>query len=294
IGDDAAITKVPDGHQLVVSTDTLVNGVHFFENAEPYNVGFKSLAVNLSDMAAMGAEPLWLTLSLTLPESNPVWIKEFARGLFDLAEHYGVSLVGGDLSKGPLSVTIQIMGIVPDDQALKRCGAKPGDGIYVTGKPGMAALAVSILKGEIPGLDHPSAACLERLNRPLPRVETGIALREIASAAIDISDGLAADLGHLVQMSGVGAEIELAAIPLTDEIRQLDEKAQWSYVLAGGDDYELCFTVGARREAALERLGKVSGCAITRIGKIVAESGIRWLGPDGNAVAPGGTGYRHF
>ncbi|MEX2353373.1 MAG: thiamine-phosphate kinase, partial [Gammaproteobacteria bacterium] len=233
IGDDAAIIKVPDAHQLVVATDTLVNGVHFFEDAAPYDIGFKSLAVNLSDMAAMGAEPVWLTLSLTLPGSDPVWIKEFARGLFDLAGHYGVSLVGGDLSKGPLSITIQIMGTVPDNQALKRCGAKPDDDIYITGKPGMAALAVAILKGEIPGLELPSAACLERLNRPLPRVETGQALRDIASAAIDISDGLAADLGHLVQMSGAGAEIELAAIPLADELRQLDEKAQWSYVLAG-------------------------------------------------------------
>jgi len=294
IGDDAAIVEVPTGHQLVVSTDTLVSGVHFFPDAAPFDIGYKSIAVNLSDLAAMAATPLWATLSLTLPDNTPAWIKEFAEGFFQLANKHGVTLIGGDLTHGPLSITIQLMGIVPDNKALTRSSAQPDDNIYVTGQLGLAGLALAILTGENKVYAEPPADCLQRLLWPVPRVELAIAFRDIANAAIDISDGLAADLGHIVKLSEVGAEVELAKIPVSDELRKLDRDEMWRYATGSGDDYELCFTAAEEYEPALAELAKVNNILITKIGRINRYSGIRWLAPDGIEVPLTGTGYRHF
>ncbi len=293
IGDDAAIIEVPVGQQLLVSTDTLVSGVHFFSDADPYDIGYKSLAVNLSDMAAMAASPAWMTLALTLPDNDLGWLRKFADGLFALANQYKVALIGGNIAHGPLSITITIMGTVPSGQALKRSAAKPGDDIYVTGQLGMAAYALAILEDKT-SRTTPPQACLERLNRPAPRVRTGIAVRSCASAGIDISDGLAADLAHMLKASAVGARIELAAIPAYEMLKKLDEDAMWKYALCSGDDYELCFTVPTRHRPLLEQAMKNTDCGFTRIGQISSEPGIRWLAADGSDRQISGSGYRHF
>lgn len=290
IGDDAAIIEVPAGHQLLVSTDTLVSGVHFFADADPFDIGYKSLAVNLSDMAAMAASPVWMTLALTLPDNDSGWVRKFADGLFTLANQYKVALIGGDMSHGPLSITITIMGTVPSGQALKRSNAKPGDDIYVTGQLGMASYALDALMQKT----TPPRVCLDRLNRPQPRVQAGIAIRNSASAGIDISDGLVADLAHMLKASTVGARIELAAIPVYKALTKLDEAEKWKYALCSGDDYELCFTVAIRHRQLLEQIMKNSDCEFSRIGQITSEPGIRWMAPDGNDRQIYGTGYRHF
>jgi len=294
IGDDAALVQVPESHQLAVSTDTLVSGVHFFHDAKPFDIGFKSLAVNLSDMAAMGAEPLWMTLSLTIPDNNSDWITQFAAGFFQLAKRYGVSLIGGDTTQGPLSVTVQIMGIIPDNKALRRSSAQAGDHIYVTGQPGLAGLALAVLKGEIEIFTVPPADCLQRLHQPEPRIDVGLALRGIANAAIDISDGLAADLGHIIEMSSVGAEIELAALPVGGSLQQLSKEQAWSYALNSGDDYELCFTVPAQHERRLNQIRQTLSCELHCIGKITSGTGIFWISPEGKALVFPTGGYRHF
>jgi len=294
IGDDAAIVQVPAAHQLAVSTDTLVSGVHFFKDAKPFDIGFKSLAVNLSDMAAMGAEPLWATLSLTMPDNNSYWIEQFAAGFFQLAKQYDVSLIGGDTTQGPLSVTVQIMGIIPDNKALRRSSAQAGDNIYITGQPGLAGLALAVLKGEDDKFTEPPADCLQRLHRPEPRIDVGLALRGIASAAIDISDGLASDLGHIVAMSAVGAEIELASLPVGGSLQQLSKDQAWSYALNSGDDYELCFTIPAQHEDRLNQIRQTLSCEIHNIGKITNGTGILWISPEGKPLVFPAAGYRHF
>ena len=294
IGDDAAVLELPPNQQLVVSTDTLVSDVHYFHDADPFDIGYKSLAVNLSDMAAMAAEPLWVTLCLTLPANDPVWIQKFADGFFTLANKYGVSLVGGDLTHGPLSISIQIMGAVPHDTALKRSEAKPGELVYVTGKLGMAALALAILKGEAGMFDVPPGACLDKLNRPEPRLDIGTAIRDIAGAAIDISDGLAADLGHVLKASSVGAEIELGKIPVYEELSKLDEVAMWHCALSGGDDYELCFTAHERHQNTLKQISQDIACPINCIGKITPGDRIKWMSPEGENKDIPASGYRHF
>jgi thiamine-monophosphate kinase len=294
IGDDAAVLDLPPGRQLVVSTDTLVSGVHFFPDTDPSAIGYKSLAVNLSDMAAMAADPLWVTLCLTLPDNNPDWIQKFAEGFFILADRFNVILVGGDLTHGPLSISIQIMGAVPAGMALKRSGANPGDLVYVTGSLGLAALAVAIKKGETNTYAVAPAVCVEKLNRPEPRVAAGAALRGIASAAIDISDGLAGDLGHILQASSAGAEIDLDKVPVGAELRKLEAAAMWQYALNGGDDYELCFTLPAGQQDKLEQITLQLDCPVTCIGRIIKGHGITWL--QGGKPKPGiaGGGYRHF
>lgn len=296
IGDDAAVLAVPAGHELVVSTDTLINEVHFPAATLPADIGFKSMAVNLSDMAAMGAEPCWVTLALTLPAAEPGFLEPFCTGFAESAQAYHVALVGGDLTRGPLSVTVQIMGTVPAGSALLRSGARPGDQIWVTGELGSAALGLAVLRGRhcgnAPGLD----ACVRRLNRPAPCVQAGLLLRGVASAAIDISDGLLTDLGHVLRASGVGARVELSCIPMGVALSALpDESARWQYALAGGDDYELCFTAPpAAADGIKARLGDC-GCTATRIGIITAGSGVQWIGSDGVAVDfSASTGYQHF
>jgi thiamine-monophosphate kinase len=296
IGDDAAVLAVPAGHELVVSTDTLVSGVHFPAVTQPADIGFKSLAVNLSDMAAMGAEPRWATLALTLPAATPDFLKGFCMGFAESAQPHNVALVGGDLTRGPLSITVQIMGTVPAGSALLRSGARPGDQIWVTGELGSAALGLAVLQGRHAGKGPDVEACVLRLNRPEPRVQAGVILRGVASAAIDISDGLLTDLNHLVCASGVGARVELAAIPMGAALSALPAAAErWRYALGGGDDYELCFAAPPSVADGIKAQLGNRNCTATRIGVITAEPGLVWIGSDGVAVDfSTAAGYQHF
>lgn len=292
IGDDAAVLRVPVGHELVVSTDGLVAGVHFFPDADPADVGYKSLAVNLSDMAAMGAEPRWATLVLTMPNADEAWIEQFAGGFRDIAAQFCVTLVGGDLGAGPLAATVQIAGVVPAGTALRRDSAQAGDGVYVTGEFGGAALALSLLKKGTPRIP---ADCLRRLHRPAPRVAAGLKLRGLARAAIDVSDGLFLDLTRVAQASGVGAEIELGRVPLAAPIGAVaDVDERFALGLGSGDDYELCFTAPADAEARVTAAMAEVGVSVTRIGSITGDERLRWLLGDGSEYRPRRAGYEHF
>lgn len=296
IGDDGALLQPPGGQQLVVTMDTLVADVHFFAEAAPESIGHKALAVNLSDLAAMGADPAWATLALTLPTVDEAWLARFCQGWFALAERYAVQLVGGDMTHGPtLSITVQAHGWVPAGQALRRDGARPGDGVYVTGTLGDAGLALAAAQGRVALATAERAAVQRRLDWPEPRIRQGLALRGLASAAIDLSDGLAQDLGHILQRSGGGARLEMAGLPLSSVLRrQLAAEPAWTLALTGGDDYELCFTVPPERETRLRQLAAEWDCAITRIGVITAEPGLRLIRADGAPFLLARTGYDHF
>lgn len=292
VGDDAAVLRVPAGHELVVTTDTMVAGVHFPVSASPEDIGYKLLAVNLSDIAAMGALPRWASLALTLPAVDEDWLQGFCQGLFGLAAEHNVALVGGDTTRGPLTLSITLQGLVPEGQAIRRDGARSGDAIYVSGSLGDAGLA---LQHELGNLNVEGiAGVLPRLHRPTPRVALGQALRGIATAAVDISDGLLADLGHILSNSGVGARLELAALPLSIAVQSMTGTGDWSLPLAAGDDYELCFTVPPAREAALRKNVAGLGVPVTRIGQIEAETGLRCFDAAGECYAPHGIGYEHF
>ena len=292
IGDDAALLQPPPGQQLAVTSDLLVSGVHFFPDADPVALGHKALAVNLSDLAAMGAEPAWFLLNLTLPRVDTAWLEKFCQGMFGLAREYGVQLVGGDTSRGPLAIAIEAHGFVPAGQALRRSGAKVGDRIYVTGTLGDAALALQHRLGRLPLPQNDIASVTARLDRPTPRVREGMALRGLANSAIDVSDGLLADLGHILEMSRVGARIFLDKIPVSPVCRAHIKDLGWDAVLATGDDYELCFTVPAANIAALEKLP--SAGAFHHIGEIEAEAGLRIVDESGKAYRPRETGHDHF
>lgn len=300
VGDDGAVLHVPIGMDLVASVDTLVSGVHFFPDVDPAALGYKALAVNLSDMAAMGAEPAWATLALTLPSIDETWLAAFSRGFFELAEHYGVQLVGGDTCRGPLTVSVQIHGFIPQGAALCRAGAMPGDLIYVTGTLGDAGLALQALRDH-QTLPAPHARYLQdRLERPSPRVFEGLALRGIASAAIDISDGLAADLGHILAASGTGATLEIERLPVSPAFVAAVQEAAlgadhyWQLPLSAGDDYELCFTVPAEKQAKTEQVFARFGCGATRIGTIESQPGLRCKLASGEMLKPASSGYQHF
>ena len=296
IGDDCALLIPPPGQQLAVTLDTLIADIHFFANADPEGIGHKALAVNLSDLAAMGAVPAWATLALTLPKADEDWLAQFCRGLFALAEDCGVHLVGGDTTHGPTTViTIQAMGFVPPGLALRRDGAKPGDGIYVTGTPGDAGLALAVAFGQAIVAPEYMADVQMRLERPEPRMTQGLALREFASAAIDVSDGLAQDLGHILERSGVGARLAVDRLPLSPALlASLERDAALRMALTGGDDYELCFTVPPKQATRLERLAVARDCRCTRIGVIEAESGLRLVRADGSTFPLERLGYNHF
>ena len=295
VGDDGAVLRVPPDRELVVSIDTLVGGVHFPAATDPESIGHKALAVNLSDLAAMGAEPAWATLALTLPRPDEVWLEGFSRGLSRLAERYNVQLVGGDTTRGPLSITLQAHGFVPPDAALRRAGARPGDLVYVTGTLGDAGLALRVLREGITLPEGHKEYLMHRLNCPEPRVAEGIALRGLAHAVIDISDGLAADLGHILAASGVGATLEVAKLPLSPAMRAFATGAgAWNLALSAGDDYELCFTAPADKQAAVERGFASFACGCTCIGVIEAEAGLRCVRPDGTAFTLASSGYEHF
>lgn len=294
VGDDAALLDVPAGMQLAVSVDALVAGRHFPLGTDPEAIGYKALAVNLSDMAAMGAAPAWVTLALTLPEPDTDFLDGFAAGFYRLAEAYGIALVGGDTVRGPLQVAVQIQGLVPRGKALTRAGARPGDHLFVTGTLGDAGAGLGLVQGKL-DCDEPFATELRRrLDYPTPRVDVGIGLRNIASAAIDISDGLLADLGHVLEAGSVAAEIELNAVPVSSALENciIDSAERLRLALTAGDDYELCFTVPEERLTDLHRMAAGWECGVTRIGRIVSGSGIAFCHGElsGDLMA----GFDHF
>ncbi len=296
IGDDAALISPPAEQHLVIAIDTLVKGVHFPDTTSPYDIGWKALAVNLSDLAAMGADPAWFTLALTLPESSEEWLTAFSHGLFDLAKQHDLPLVGGDTTRGPLTVTVQIAGTVPPGQALLRAGAKPGDHIYVTGSLGDATLALQLLAGKIPAnaADYPEL--IAHLNRPLPCIAEGRALRGIASCAIDISDGLLADLQHILDASDCGAEIIQDNLPFSSAARQLlsHRPEMWRRLISGGDDYQLCFCVTPEKIPRLKQTAQQHDFQFTEIGRVCEGSELRCLDAAGEAVDISTRGYTHF
>lgn len=293
VGDDAALCTVPAGKQLAISVDTLVGGVHFPLTTAPENIGYKALAVNLSDMAAMGATPAWVTLALTCPEIDERWFAGFTRGFAELAKLARVSLIGGDMTKGALTITMQIMGFVPVGRALLRQGAQVGDGIYVTGTLGDAGLGLVSVQKRITLLPWVKQVVEFRLHRPTPRLQEGQALRGLATSAIDISDGLLADLGHILQASQVGALLELDALPLSQALQQqLSIEQAWQFALTAGDDYELCFTVPPEKEAQLQMVLPLD--SFQRIGTIEREQGIRCVDSTGQVFEVELTGYQHF
>lgn len=298
IGDDAAVIKVPSDQQLVLCMDTLVNGVHFPKQTNPADIAYKALAVNLSDMAAMGAEPRWITLSLTVPQYDSAWFESFTEGLQQLATQYQLSLIGGDLSRGPLSVTVQLQGLVPEavntqNTVLTRAGAQVGDSIYVTGTLGGAAYALrTILE---PGKwSAPSTEETQKLNRPEARVATGKRLRTLATSCIDISDGLKSDLMHILRASNTGAELEVDRLPYSASLLSLQQDKALELALTGGDDFELCFTLPEGTSAnVLEELNELY--PITRIGRITAVDGQLVLkNKDGKDLVLDAAGWRHF
>ncbi|MCP4284107.1 MAG: thiamine-phosphate kinase, partial [Gammaproteobacteria bacterium] len=295
IGDDAAVLRSYAEKDLVVTVDTLVEGVHFPLDTDPEAIGFKSLAVNLSDLAAMGATPAWFTLSLTLPCVDESWLRGFASGLFELAYRYGMDLVGGDMTQGPLCVSITAMGFTPISKALCRNGARAGDAIFVTGHIGDAVLGLAAKQGKITLDDDKLEYCLSRLNRPSPRLDAGQMLLNIASAAIDISDGLAADLSHILSASAVGASLQLASIPLSKNfIEACGYRPEWQMVLAGGDDYELLFTVPQGKIQGLIQAAESLSYGITRIGQIELQRDLRIWGRDDQEYVLETAGYKHF
>ena len=294
IGDDAALIRVRAGYQLAVSADMSVAGTHFFADIDPFAIGWKAMAVNVSDMAAMGAEPKWATLSIALPDMNQTWLQEFSAGLFACADAYGVSLIGGDTTRGPLNIAINIFGEVPQGQALQRNGAQVGDDIWVSGELGCAALWLQYRLGNLHLHAEELPMLEEAMHHPQPRTGLGLALRGIATAALDISDGLLADLGHILRASGTGAILDWQAVPKPKLQRsQISESLLQQAVLAGGDDYELCFTSPALHREHLHRLSDQLGLPLSRIGQITEDTSLQVL--DGQVpMVLSQKGYDHF
>lgn len=298
VGDDCALVQAGDGQVLAISTDMLVEGTHFLSGTDPERLGHKTLAVNLSDLAAMGADPRWVTLALALPRVDEAWIAAFARGFFALADRSGVELIGGDTTRGPLNLCVTIMGTVParpPGSALRRDGARAGETVWVSGETGAAAIGLAALKGEIALGAAERSACIDRLERPEPRVALGRALRGVATSAIDVSDGLVADLGHIAERSKVAIEIELARVPVPGAIAALAERDRVvRAVLAGGDDYELAFTAPAHAEAAVRAAATKAGVPVTPIGRVAAGGGVTVRDPAGAPLALIRRGFDHF
>lgn len=298
IGDDAAVLAVPTGQELAVAIDTLVDGVHFPRGTAAADIGWKALAVNLSDLAAMGASPAWALLSLSLPSADSAFVEAFADGFARLAQPHRLALVGGDTTRGPLTISVAVHGFVPPGKALTRSGARVGDVVLVTGTLGDAAAGLHASQQparDDDGRNSARAYLIERLNRPSPRLAVGMALRDQAHACVDVSDGLLADLGHICAASGVGAEIDAALLPRSSALLGLyDEPTALQFALSGGDDYELCFCVPASRVAQVQAdLSRLGGGA-TRIGRIVAGEGVRVRGRDGAWLDAGSAGWEHF
>jgi thiamine-monophosphate kinase len=293
IGDDAAVVSVPRGVQLVISMDTLVSGVHFPEKTTPQDTGYKALAVNLSDMAAMGAEPRWITLSLTMPENDESWLEKFMEGFGELAQQYTLGLIGGDLSRGPLSITVQIHGFIPAGKSIYRSGAQTGDLIYVSGTLGDAGLALGLLEKEKLSANKYCKYLLQRLNRPVPRISLGLALRGIATSAIDISDGILADLEHIITASNKGAIVRIKQLPMSAALQENKTYNLIDIVLTSGDDYELCFTVSPEHKTEIENILSID-CQLSCIGYITDQAGIQLLKEDGKPYHTSARAYTHF
>ena len=302
VGDDCALLAPAPGMQLAVSSDMLVEGRHFFAGTDPERLGHKALAVNLSDLAACGARPLAFTLALALPQVDAAWLEGFSRGLLQLADAHGCELVGGDTTQGPLNICITVFGEVPTGQALLRSGAQPGDDIYVSGTLGEARLALDALRGQFALPANMLAHLRQRLERPTPRVALGLALRGVASSALDLSDGLLGDLGHILRASGVGACIDTsktinliaANALLTSVTSQFDADYLQQCTLAGGDDYELAFTAAPARRGAVAAAAQASGTAVARIGVVEGAPGLRLIDAQGRPVAQRYASFDHF
>ena len=300
-GDDCALWAVPEGQQLAISSDMLVSGRHFFADTDPYGLGHKALAVNLSDLAAMGARPVAFTLALALPQLDADWLSAFAQGMRDLAQAHGCELIGGDTTAGPLTISITVLGHVPVGAALRRDGARAGDDLYISGHIGDARLALQQRLSE--GLADASPWVLsaadrahlsQRLERPQARVALGLALRGVASAAMDLSDGLAGDLAHLLHASGCGATVRLADLPLSPVLRALPPHTAQTLAACGGDDYELLFCAPPSARAAIDDISQRLGLALTRVGCMDKQAGMRLLDTQGLDLAPSLRGFDHF
>ena len=287
IGDDGAIVREESGNSIVVTTDVLNAGVHFPESTDAKAIAYKSLAVNLSDLAAMGATPSWFTMTLSLPEASEDWLTRFASGLFELAQESEIALIGGDTVRGPLSIGIQAMGQIVTGTELMRSGACPGDSIYISGTLGDAALALK----KISGNEEIESPLRKRLDYPVPRIDLGNRLRGIASSCIDISDGLVADLDHLLEASKVGANITTALLPVSEYLMAVEQEQAILMALTGGDDYELCFTVPAKHARSIDGISRELGLKLTRIGEITSDPGLRLTD---SSVSLDRQGYRHF
>jgi thiamine-monophosphate kinase len=293
VGDDCLLLQLPADQQLAISVDTLVADVHFPRAADPFRLAQRAFRVTVSDLAAAGAEPVAFTLALTLDRVDETWLDGFSRGLDLDAKAFGMALAGGDTTRGPLPViTLQVMGAVPAGQALTRAGAQPGDIIYVSGELGAARAALEALGKPTPALSGAEQQWLDRYYLPQPRIGLGIALRGIASAAIDISDGFSADLGHILERSDVGAIVDAGALPIAASLR--DHPDALSFALAGGDDYELCFTAPPSQRDVIASLSRQLGLALTPVGEIRAEAGLRLRMGDGTVAAVRPSGYQHF
>jgi len=297
-GDDCALVQPTPGKQLAVTTDMLVSGTHFLPDTDPRNLGWKALAVNLSDLAAMGAQPRWVTLAGALPAVDEPWIAQFAEGFFACAAEYGVDVIGGDTTKGPLNVCITAMGEVEPGHALRRNGAKVGDQIWVSGRPGLASLGLAYLQGKIKLPEPWPRLCVGALEKPRPRIALGRALNGIASAAIDVSDGLLADLGHIAERSACAAAVKLVQLPHLPKGESYDaalRRIALECQLTGGDDYELCFTASGTQSLAIAHIAATLELPLWNIGEMVAGSGdVTVFDPDGKPVEFASKGYDHF
>lgn len=298
IGDDCAMLSPPAGKVLAVSTDTLISGVHFPESTNAYDIAFKSLAVNLSDLAAMGAEPAWVSLAISLPEANSQWLQLFMQGFNELAQKYNVALIGGDTTQGPLSITINITGFVESDKALKRNAARVGDLIFVTGNIGDAYIGLDAILNNIETdvhfTDSYKQYCIRRLNRPEPQVKAGQLLSDFPVSAIDISDGLKADLNHICKASGVGARLNLEKVPVSKGLQNyFNNEPDWQAIISAGDDYELCFTCPENNQIEIKKIMELNDINITCIGKIIEGTGVECLF-NHKVLSFKQTGYNHF
>lgn len=294
IGDDCALLTPPHGSQMAISSDMLVEGRHFFPGADAFQLGHKCLAVNLSDLAAMGAAPVGFTLALSLPEANAEWLAPFSNGLLALADRHDCELIGGDTTKGPLNICITIFGQVPPEQSLRRDAAQPGDDIWISGTLGDARLALAGYRNELPLDKDTLSGAAPRMHAPTPRVGLGVALRGIARAAIDISDGLIGDLGHILHRSGVGASLDVDLLPAGPMLAAQSDELRRRFTLAGGDDYELCFTAPANRRDDVLAAGSLSSTPLSRVGSIEAAPGLRLEDADGKPLALQLTSFDHF
>ena len=294
VGDDCALIAPPPNESLAISTDMLVEGRHFLPGADPESLGHKALAVNLSDLAAMGARPLGFSLALALPSADVAWLASFARGLFTLADNEQIELIGGDTTRGPLNICITVFGSVPIDHALRRDGALANDDVWVSGSLGDARLGLEVLTGHLELSADDTAIALQRLHRPIPRMSLGIALRGIASAAIDVSDGLIGDLEHILRRSALGATIEADLLPIGSALHSQDQQTQYEFALNGGDDYELCFSAPAEQRENVIAAAKQAGIAVTCIGHLTEMPGLRVLDHEGKPLEVFSKSFHHF